>query len=174
LSIAVSRAAARKTFTEAGLVLPVDLYALAVWRGLTVEVATDWREALCARCFAGERRIVVNGGHPVVRQRFSIAHEIGHFVLGHSEIDVDHGVEAIFGDDADSYDVGPDVEREANAFAIELLVPRAWAKAFESSTTDHASLVDEISRLCAVSKTAAWYRVMELKLGGFAAPRRKR
>jgi hypothetical protein len=47
-------------------------------------------------------------GQAAVRHRFSIAHELGHHFLGHS-----HGE-------------GKAAEVEANAFAGELLIPRAW------------------------------------------------
>lgn len=47
-------------------------------------------------------------GQAAVRHRFSMAHELGHHFLGHSHGD------------------GKAAEAEANAFAGELLIPRAW------------------------------------------------
>lgn len=174
MSIAIAREAARLVFKEAQLSLPVDLEELAQWRGLVIEPAAGWRDALCARLLAGERRILVNANHPSVRRRFSVAHEIGHFILGHDQIEVDHGVEQIFGDEAESFDVKVDVEQEANAFAVELLMPRAWVKD-QASKVSANELVPAICGACDVSKPAAWYRIMELKVGAFSpAPRRKR
>ena len=67
--------------------------------------------------------IFVNGSHPPVRQRFTIAHELGHHVLGHRQrIDESQDV---FGSPKD-----PD-EVAANYFAGAFLVPRTavrnWA-----------------------------------------------
>ena len=61
--------------------------------------------------------VVYNSTHPTVRNRFSIAHEIGHFVLGHS-----------FREDIFSLSSKDPREIEANIFASELLMPYEWIK----------------------------------------------
>lgn len=64
--------------------------------------------------------IVVNSNHPLSVQRFTAAHELGHFVCGHE-----------FGVD-DYRTTNPATttidlkEVEANSFAAELLMPLAW------------------------------------------------
>ncbi len=55
-----------------------------------------------------------NGSHHVHRQRFSVAHEIGHFMLSHNTQRKD---------DINKTDADPIHETEANAFAAELLMP---------------------------------------------------
>ena len=55
-----------------------------------------------------------NANHPWCRRRFTIAHEIGHLLLGHTCNDDD-------GDDSHN-------ETEANFFAAELLMPRKILK----------------------------------------------
>ena len=66
---------------------------------------------------------VVSGSDWVTRQRFTLAHEFGHFRMGHDGV-VDRQVSM------SRYDHDP-CEVEANAFAAEFLVPRkallAWA-----------------------------------------------
>jgi Zn-dependent peptidase ImmA (M78 family) len=64
-----------------------------------------------------DKIIVYNDSHPAVRQRFSIAHEIGHLVLGHKVLT------EIF--NLNSKDAR---EIEANTFAAELLMPFDWLK----------------------------------------------
>ena len=67
-----------------------------------------------------ERRVLLRGGEPPTRQRFTLAHEVGHWICQVKE-----------GHDAPIYcrvaDVAPDagraLEREANVFAAELLMP---------------------------------------------------
>ncbi len=59
--------------------------------------------------------IGVNSNHAVVRQRFTIAHELGHFLLGH-----ELGEKII----DDVFDKPTDKEKEANNFAAEILMPK--------------------------------------------------
>ncbi len=59
--------------------------------------------------------IAVNASHPASRQRYSLAHELGHIVLGHERVAV--------GDDISAQDL----EDAADAFAAELLVPASEA-----------------------------------------------
>jgi len=69
----------------------------------------------------GDAMIAVNAGDSPKRQRFTIAHEIGHFVLGHKgDVFVDHTM--ISRRDMRSAAID-DQEIEANAFAAELLMP---------------------------------------------------
>jgi Zn-dependent peptidase ImmA (M78 family) len=63
--------------------------------------------------------IGVNENHPVVRQRFTIAHELGQYIMGHDENRILD----------DSFDKNTDNEREANKFASELLMPYNILKA---------------------------------------------
>lgn len=59
-----------------------------------------------------KQEIYVNILEPYKRQRFTKAHEIGHFVLGHGE------------SDREDYTINSDIkERAANQFAAELLMP---------------------------------------------------
>jgi hypothetical protein len=73
-----------------------------------------------------ERRIVLRGGEPFARRRFTLAHELGHWVCQVQE-----------GHEAPVYcrpaDVAPTadrlLEREANVFAAELLMPEPAVRA---------------------------------------------
>lgn len=70
------------------------------------------------------RKIFVNSTDPIVRQRFTLAHEIGHAVLHKGVDEVDYRREIDFPQS--------DKEREANLFAAELLMPtddfaKVWA-----------------------------------------------
>jgi Zn-dependent peptidase ImmA (M78 family) len=66
---------------------------------------------------AGEQPVIeYNQSEAVVRQRFTIAHELGHYALGHASSPRD--TPANF-----STKVVDDAERRANRFAAELLIP---------------------------------------------------
>lgn len=66
--------------------------------------------------------ILINQSHSDTRQRFSIAHEIGHFVLEHIKGTFHLDKKVLFRKD---YPNPEDArrEREANVFATELLMP---------------------------------------------------
>jgi Zn-dependent peptidase ImmA (M78 family) len=71
-------------------------------------------------------RVFVNADDPVPRRRFTAAHELGHFVLHRESM----GGKASFGDSpATVLEVEDDtalaMERQANRFAAELLMPAA-------------------------------------------------
>ena len=72
--------------------------------------------------FPTERLIVVNGGEPETRRRFTIAHELGHWVCqcleGHTE--------PLYcrAEDVGGRPEAKALEREANVFAAELLMPQ--------------------------------------------------
>ena len=65
-----------------------------------------------------------------VRQRFTIAHELGHYLLhtqGAEEVHIDRLFEIKFRDEQSSRGTDLD-EQEANFFAAELLMPRQFIK----------------------------------------------
>jgi Zn-dependent peptidase ImmA (M78 family) len=70
--------------------------------------------------------IGVNSRHHANRQRFTIAHELGHFML-HTmdQVHVDRGFEVRLRNDESSKGTDTD-EKEANLFAAELLMPKAF------------------------------------------------
>ncbi|RJP28010.1 MAG: ImmA/IrrE family metallo-endopeptidase [Candidatus Omnitrophota bacterium] len=105
--------------------------------------------------------IGVNKNHPPNRQRFSIAHEIGHYLLGHyKEIFVDTAEISEGRFEAADEEHNKVQEQEANYFAGELLMPSDMLK------KDFLKLknVEEIAKLYQVSKEALWIRLLKLKL----------
>lgn len=67
-----------------------------------------------------ETIIGVNATHTPRRRRFTIAHELGHFVM--HDLDVVHFDEKFYRDTTSSLAIDPN-EIEANAFAAALLMP---------------------------------------------------
>lgn len=72
--------------------------------------------------------IGVNSNHHSNRQRFTIAHELGHFLLHTGDkVHVDRGFEVRLRSDESSK--GTDIdEKEANLFAAELLMPKSFVQ----------------------------------------------
>jgi Zn-dependent peptidase ImmA (M78 family) len=103
-----------------------------------------------------EAIIGVNAHHSSSRQRFTIAHELGHILLhapGPNEFHVDRGFEVKFRNYRSSK--GTDLEeREANLFAAELLMPQSFL-AKDIATAGGVDLVDDRF----IKKLAGRYRV---------------
>jgi Zn-dependent peptidase ImmA (M78 family) len=91
------------------------LDAVEVGLGIPVVVASLGEQGLAGayKQSRGEPFILVNGTNALVRCRFTLAHELGHHELGHRS-SVDVGIDLASTDPA---------ERDANAFAAELLLP---------------------------------------------------
>lgn len=85
-------------------------------------------------------KIFVNDKLPLQQIRFVIAHEIGHILLKH-----------IFKDSSE-------LEKQANAFASRILMPVCVLNELNVST------VEQIIRLCNVSKSSAKIRLERLNL----------
>ncbi len=87
---------------------------------------------------------------PINRKRFSIAHELGHIVLGHTN-----------GENKDyDFESKNCREQEANEFAAELLVPYEFLKKDINSGVS----VKELTSKYYVSEQMLWNRVKECKL----------
>jgi Zn-dependent peptidase ImmA (M78 family) len=96
--------------------------------------------------------LFVNGGQAIPRQRFTLAHEFGHFRMGHSSV-VDK-IASIGG-----FDHNP-TEVEANAFAAEFLMPRDAVLEWGKERVRGLVTLDDVVRLAyeyGVSAQAARY-----------------
>ena len=92
------------------------------------------------------------------RKRFTLAHEIGHFVLaGQQEVSSPCKQQRIENWDADLYRP----ELEANRFAAEILMPRGLMAEFVQSEPSLES-IRSIARLCGTSLTASAVRLITL------------
>ena len=101
--------------------LPVPVFDLAESIDLPID-RHRFSSNICGFCsrFRGEYIVVVNSIHSDTRQRFSAAHELGH-CLCHLESGVHRVFHCSTGDLLASKSL---YERQANAFAAELLMPR--------------------------------------------------
>lgn len=138
---------------------PVDIIALAHALGLEIrqEALPDTISGKI-ECSRGKRcRITVNALHGLRRQRFTIAHEIAHYVL-HRDL-IGDGIEdnALYR----STQPGP-IERQANLYAADILMP--WRLVKEVFATGKARTADELADLFKVSPAVAAIRMEELGL----------
>jgi Zn-dependent peptidase ImmA (M78 family) len=116
--------------------------------------------------------IGVNSLHPKTRQRFTIAHELGHLELGHleqcgeQEILVDRHFKVMLRDEKSSEASDP-MEIEANAYAAELLMPTSMLiveRELRSSGIDYEddALVQSLAIRYKVSRQAMTFRLANL------------
>lgn len=102
-----------------------------------------------------EKSIHVNEDQIYQRQRFTIAHEIGHIVLHH---DMEANYEMV--DYRTSGGEFSQKEFEANSFAAALLMPKEKVTQVWNDLRD----VDDVADVFQVSKRAASIRLMNLEL----------
>jgi Zn-dependent peptidase ImmA (M78 family) len=108
--------------------------------------------------------IGVNSLHPTVRQRFSIAHEIGHLLLHQPELHVDEHAFVAFRD-LESSKASDPAEIEANQFAAALLMPTELLLKRIAQLGDNPDVSDAIHTLAQtfqVSQEAMTIRLSKL------------
>lgn len=113
----------------------------------------------------GNNHIGYNKAHSVVRTRFTIAHELGHFML-HSKSDTSVFIEKnesskqkiLYRNQASS--TGESLkEREANSFAAALLMPK---KLIEVEVDSIKSSLNDIDKI--IKKLASKFQVSEIAM----------
>lgn len=168
-------------FTESFNLLHVaipDLTRAGVYDHLRVEGMTpadvgDVDEELAGFLFVTPSvgLVFVNASDPVPRQRFTAAHELGHFVLHRSEMGgrvsiADTPAEVELTDEQSNCH-----EREANRFAVELLMPASVCQARAAAFRDayhvcpRGPLAYQLAAEFLVSRETMRYRLNELGVG---------
>jgi Zn-dependent peptidase ImmA (M78 family) len=152
---------------------PVPIHLVAQRLGLMVESVHLGDEVSGVLVVDGEVGVIgYNVLHAEVRQRFTIAHEIGHYLLHRSDssLFIDQRYFSAFRDARSSEGSEPR-EREANAFAASLLMPShlvRWElkhRSFDLADEDALSLLAKTFR---VSTQAMAFRLSNLGL--FVSP----
>ena len=105
--------------------------------------------------------ISVNANDPRQRQRFTLAHEIGHYMLHRHLIgdglDDDRAYRSTDKGKYRNTKIGPKEETEANKFAVGLLMPDALIKQHRDKNADN---IEDMAKLFKVSK-----QTMAIRLG---------
>lgn len=131
-----ARDRAEQLLGECGIeTAPVDV--LRVARHLKIKIVVEHLDPDISGLLITDKagtRICVNAAHHESRRRFTIAHEIGHFVLGHhfevgSRVHVDRSAAFVSARTSRSSEGVDTNEIEANQFASALLIPLFLLKA---------------------------------------------
>ena len=137
---------------------PVNVVQLAREIGLAVYLTSDWPETASGMIRKNRKKggrsgyaVTVNDKHCKARQRFTIAHEIGHFVL-HPDLIGDR-----IGDDWLYRSRLPSIrEAEANRFAANLLMPNDL---IEKVAADGADTIPDLARVFEVTRSTVSARL---------------
>jgi Zn-dependent peptidase ImmA (M78 family) len=149
---------------------PIDLHEICRRLGLPIAHERLGRDVSAMLLRNGERGVIaVNSSHPLVRQRFSIAHEIGHFLL-HKGVYIDKVTRVNQRVTRATIGIDPD-EVQANAFAAELLMPfQLVLREFTTAVRDGHGEAVLIKRLAARFQVSEQAMEIRLKVLGALAP----
>jgi Zn-dependent peptidase ImmA (M78 family) len=138
--IGFPREMARKILKRYAVTRPdTPLEEIARGEGLEI-LFRRWPNSVGALLLRKNRIIGVNSNHHPHRQRFSIAHELGHYFLNHRLDDYEKNI--ILDNPPAGDDFSRIQNREADEFASELLVPLAILKDSYKKIKDDTALAD--------------------------------
>ena len=141
---------------DGNIVLPINPVAILTKYGLTLKQGTFPNENVAGALDRLTNTIFISENDSFSRQAFTIAHEIGHFILHHNvEKDVLYRTEILMIDQQNKEE-----EQEANWFATALLMPKALVSAYWQSLHD----VDSMAKLFGTSYSAMHWRLKNLDL----------
>lgn len=152
--------------------LPVDLNKIAKKLGVEI-IKHDLGDNVSGVLYIdkGQGIIGYNPNESRVRQRFTIAHELGHYVLHrlNKELFVSHKSSKLFFRNDKSKTGEYKLEREANAFAAALLMPKEilieeFNRVTYNLNIDEEDVINELAKKFKVSTLAMTYRIANLNL----------
>lgn len=147
---------------------PVPVEEIAGWLGIQVVRAPSNGSESASLVRDGRRTIIgVNSRQTRRRQRFSIAHELGHWQMHEGRpLIIDHTIRINNRDEMSS--AATDTEEiEANSFAAALLMPRIWVQAavdreLQFGINDRDELTLSLAKEFDVSTEAMRFRLINL------------
>lgn len=125
--------------------VPVETLAKSLGLKVTPHVLPENISGMLEPVPGGGFRIIVNAFHPATRQRFTIAHELGHYILHRHLIGTGLGDDRAYRSaDTGRYRnmaIGPQQETEANRFAASLLMPTELVKQLQEEGINDPSVI---------------------------------
>lgn len=151
---------ARRIIKQHSLIIPFNLYTLVLQYADIEEIPIpiDGVDGVCLNLKSSTKkpRIILNSYVYGVRKKFTLAHELGHIVIPwHYGTILDKVDEPIKNYNSPYWKI----EREANLFASELLMPFDWIHTLYKVNRSYDFLLDTIMNQCNVSEIAAKIRL---------------
>lgn len=146
---------------------PVDVHKIAKLLGFTI-IESDFPNNYSGEIFIeGDiKSIGINKNHTQKRQRFSIAHELGHYLNAHQYFDEDGKM--LEDTEFDFTNPLHRQEKEANMFASELLIPKEF---LVRDLNEFGLDIDKLTDKYQVSEQAMWIRLTSLRLAEKYSPK---
>jgi Zn-dependent peptidase ImmA (M78 family) len=151
--------------------VPVSAIAESLGIEIRRDDADEGRSGFLVRHTDSGRAVIgVNDRHPKPRQRFTIAHELGHYLLHEGELVHFDAERPGFRVNLRSEGTSSDMEREANLFAAELLMPSRFLERdkriveLDLLEPSSADILQSVAKDYGVSVQALTYRLANLGL----------
>lgn len=142
--------------------IPVD--PIKVARALGIKVWTSDLDPDVAGVLVKRKgsapEIYISAADHINRQRFTVAHEVGHYVERAAKGEAQDPVNYVDYRDAVSSQGSSPAEMYANGFAAALLMPAAWVRKLRASYAD----AEEMARQFGVSPAAMRHRLRNLDI----------
>lgn len=123
-------------------------------------------DAVCINNNSGRPLVIVDQFLPATRERFTLAHELGHIIIPWH-----YGMISCHTDRGDEYDERSyrEMETEANNFAAELIMPSAWISEIISKEISNGldGIIQSVTQKAQVSFSAAFFTVFKCLPKGF-------
>lgn len=162
-----AKRAAQNILRETNYTIPVDVRRIISHYGIEI-IEQPMEENVSGMMVVKNKRamIGVNQAHHPNRQRFSLAHELGHYVLHRENQSIFVDASTIFFRDERAADGTDQFEIEANTFAAELLMPEQDLRAAVRKPLDafDERAVSKLAIHFGVSVQALTIRLTRLKL----------
>lgn len=138
---------------------PLDVEGLCKLLNIDVAYADDLSADVSGKLTKTETGwlCIVNANHHSTRQRFTIAHELAHYILHRNQ--QSNFIDSTYFRKEDSINT---MEYEANAFAADLLMPRA---SFQYFTRNISNDINKVAAHFGVSPLAVSVRSKQLNGG---------
>ncbi|HCX3504780.1 TPA: ImmA/IrrE family metallo-endopeptidase [Legionella pneumophila] len=144
----------REAYGSDRVIPPVDLERIAKYLNLNLEFGNFSEGDIDGQFIRKQNLIRINENASYRRQSFTVAHEIGHFILHkEKENEVFHRRDMLSGNDNMP-------ETEANKFAAALLMPKSLVEIFFNKIPSEEFIADTFQ----VSEQAAYFRLKNLGL----------
>lgn len=150
--------------------VPIELLAHAEGAKIARKPFDGPQSGFALRSGDGESWVIgVNSSTSARRQRFTIAHELGHLLLHEGRpLIIDHSFLVNYRDETSSMATDSE-EMDANSFAAEILMPRQMVfgeakNAAKDGCKTREEFIKRLSRVFDVSAEAMGYRLINLSI----------
>lgn len=154
---------AEKIVRDEHLALPIDMLALAKSRDILVEASSSVAKGVSGMLLRVGNNFAIGYATHIKSngfRRFSIAHELGHYFLGHADTMFHSGT--TMHESQAGFGSREQIELEADHFAAGLLMPSALFKEEADRHSDGLVAIERVAGKCQTSITSSAIRYAQV------------